>query len=111
MSQSQKEKNKLSPKKQVQGDHKGIKRPRRLEAQMKKHREEKETHGKRLRSQDPQQPSRGADPSRHTVKRKLGQLERKGQKKKIKNEAKEHKHQKDPTTSHDTSRKSHGEPE
>ena len=70
MSQAQKEKNKLSPKKQVQGDHEGIKRPKRLKAQTKKHREEKETHGKRLSSQDPQQPSRGADPSRHTVKRK-----------------------------------------
>ena len=70
MSQAQKEKNKLSPKKQVQGDHERIKRPRGLEAQTKKHREEKETHGKRLSSQDPQQPSRGADPSRHTVKRK-----------------------------------------
>ena len=41
MSQAQKEKNKLSPKKQVQENHKGIKRPRRLEAQMKKHPEEK----------------------------------------------------------------------
>ena len=111
MSQAQKEKNKLSPKKQVQGDHEGIKRFRRLEAQMKKHREEKETHGKRLRSQDPQQLSRGADPFRHTVKRSLGQLERKGQKKKIRNEAKEHKRQKNPATSHDTSRKSLEEPE
>ena len=94
MSQAQKEKNKLSPKKQVQGDHEGIKRPRRLEAQTKKHREEKETHGKRLSSQDPQQPSRGADPSWHTIKRRLGQLERKGQKKKIRNKTKEHKRQK-----------------
>ena len=97
VSQAQKEKNKLSPKKQVQGDHEGIKRPRRLEVQMKKHREEKETHGKRLSSQDPQQPSRGADPSRHIVKRRLGQLERKGQKKKIRNKAKEHKRQKKPS--------------
>ena len=80
MSQAQKEKkNKPSPKKQVQGDHERIKkRPRRLEAQTKKHQEEKETHDKRLSSQDPQQPSRGADPSRRTVKRRLGQLERKG---------------------------------
>ena len=70
VSQAQKEKNKLSPKKQVQGDHEGIKRPKRLKAQTKKHREEKETHGKRLSSQDPQQPSRDADSSRHTVKRK-----------------------------------------
>ena len=50
--------------------------------------EEKETHGKRLSSQDPQQPSRGVDPSRNTVKRRLGQLERKGQEKKIRNRAK-----------------------
>ena len=70
VSQAQKEKNKLSQRKQVQADHEGIKRPRRLEAQTEKHREEKETHGKRISSQDPQQPSRGADPSRHTVKRK-----------------------------------------
>ena len=88
MSQAQKEKNKLSPKKQVQGDHEGLKRPRRLKAQTKKHREEKETHCKRLSSQDPQQPSRGVDPSRNTVKRRLGQLERKGQEKKIRNRAK-----------------------
>ena len=70
VSQAQKEKNKLSPRKQVQADHEGIKRPRRLEAQTKKHQEEKEIHDKRISSQDPQQPSRGADPSRHTVKRK-----------------------------------------
>ena len=79
MSQAQKEKNKLSPKKQVQGDHEGIKRPRRLEAQ-RSIEKRKENHGKRLRSQDPQQSSRGADPSRHTAKRRLGQLERKRQK-------------------------------
>ena len=41
MSQAQKEKIKLSPKKQVQGDHERIKRPRRLEAQTKQHQEEK----------------------------------------------------------------------
>ena len=41
MSQAQKEKNKLSPKKQVQGNHEGITRPRRLEAQTKKQPEEK----------------------------------------------------------------------
>ena len=70
MSQAQKEKNKISPRKQVQEDHEGIKRPRKREAQTKKHQEEKEIHGKRISSQDPQQPSRGADPSRHTVKRK-----------------------------------------
>ena len=69
-------------KKQVQGNHEGIKRPRRLEAQTKKHPEEKKKkHGKRIRSQDPQQPLRSADPSRHTVKRRLGQFKRKGQKK------------------------------
>ena len=53
VSQAQKEKNKLSLRKQVQADHEGIKRPRRLEAQTKKHQEEKETHGKRISSQDP----------------------------------------------------------
>ena len=63
-------------------------KPRRLEAQKKKHQEGKETHGKRLNSQDPQQPSRDADPSRRTVKRRLRQLERKGQEKKIRNRAK-----------------------
>ena len=111
MSQAQKKKNKLSLKKQVQRDHEGIKRPRRLEAHTKKYREEKENHGKRLRSQDPQQSSRGADFSRHIVKRRLGQLERKRQKKKIRNKAKEHKRQKNPATSHGTSKKSLGEPE
>ena len=88
MSQAQKEKNKLSPKKQVQGDHEGIKRPRRLEAQTKKHREEKETHGKRLSSQDPQQPSRGADPSRHTVKRKTRTARKKRTEKENKKQSK-----------------------
>ena len=61
-------KNKLSLKKQVQGDHERIKRPRGLKAQTKKHQEGKETHGKRLSSQDPQQSSRGTDPSRRIVK-------------------------------------------
>ena len=61
---------------------------------MKKHQEEKKTHGKRLSSRDPQQLSRGADPSRRTVKRRLRQLERKGQEKKIRNRAKKHKRQK-----------------
>ena len=37
VSQAQKEKNKISPRKQVQEDHKGIKRPRKREAQTKKH--------------------------------------------------------------------------
>ena len=98
MSQAQKEKNKLSPKKQVQADHKGIKRPRRLEAQTKKYREEKETHGKRISSQDPQQPSRGAEPSRHTVKRKTRSARKKRtEKKKTRNKAKEHKRQKKPS--------------
>ena len=91
MSQAQKEKNKLSPKKQVQGDHERIKRPRRLEAQTKKHQEGKETHGKRLKknSQDPQQPPRGADPSKRisTVRGRLRQFERKGQEKKTRNRA------------------------
>ena len=41
MSQAQKEKIKLSPKQQMQGNHEGIKRPRRLEAQTKKHPKEK----------------------------------------------------------------------
>ena len=61
---------------------------------MKKHQEGKETHGKRLSSRNPQQLSRGADPSRRTVKRRLRQLERKGQEKKIRNRAKKHKRQK-----------------
>ena len=93
MSQAQKEKNKLSPKKQVQGDHEGIKRPKRLKAQTKKHPEEKENHDKRIRSQDPQQPSRGADPFRHKDKGRLGQLERKRQKNKIRNKVTKHEHQ------------------
>ena len=70
MSQAQKEKNKLSPRKQVQADHEGIKKPKRLDSQTKKHQEEKEIHGKKISSQDPQQPSRGTDPSKDTVKRK-----------------------------------------
>ena len=41
--------NKPSSKKQVQGDHERKSRPRRLEAQKKKHQEGKETHGKRLK--------------------------------------------------------------
>ena len=43
--------NKPSPRKQVQGDHERKRngRPRRLEAQKKKHQEGKETHGKRLK--------------------------------------------------------------
>ena len=41
--------NKPSPKKQVQGDHERKSRPRRLEAQKKKHQEGKETHDKRLK--------------------------------------------------------------
>ena len=77
VSQAQKEKNKLSPRKQMQADHEGKKRPRRLEAQTKKHQEEKEIHGKRISSQDPQQPSRGTDPSRHTVKRKTRTAQKK----------------------------------
>ena len=83
--------NKPSPRKQVQGDHerKRNDRPKRLEAQKKKHQEGKETHDKRLKknSQDPQQPPRGADPSRciSTVKGRLRQFERKGQEKKIRN--------------------------
>ena len=52
----------------VRGPRKNKKRPRRLEAQTKKHQEGKETHSKRLSSQDPQQSSRGADPSRRIVK-------------------------------------------
>ena len=43
--------NKPSPRKQVQGDHERKRngRPRRLEAQKKKHQQGKETHGKRLK--------------------------------------------------------------
>ena len=78
-------------------------KPRRRSIQKKK-----ENHDKRIRSQDPQQPSKGAYPSRHTVKRRLGQLERKRQKKKIRN--KEHKRQKNLATSHGTSKKNLGEP-
>ena len=90
MSQAQKEKIKLSPKQQMQGNHEGIKRPRRLEAQTKKHPEQKKKRKpwQGIRSQDPQQPSRDADPFRHKVKGRLGQLERKRQKKKIRNKAK-----------------------
>ena len=77
----------------MQGNHEGIKRPRRLKAQTKKHPEEKRKPQQGIRSQDPQQPSRGADPFRHKVKGRLGQLERKRQKKKIRNKAKEHKRQ------------------
>ena len=43
--------NKPTPRKQVQGDHERKRngRPRRLEAQKKKHQEGKEAHGKRLK--------------------------------------------------------------
>ena len=41
-----------------------------------------------IRSKDPQEPSRGADPFRHKDKGRLGQLERKRQKKKIRNKSK-----------------------
>ena len=43
--------NKPTPRKQVQGDHERKRngRPRRLEAQKKKHQEGKENHGKRLK--------------------------------------------------------------
>ena len=85
--------NKPSPKKQVQGDHErrkkaspGSLKPKRRN--IKKEKKKKKTHGKRLNSQDPQQPSRGADPSKRTVKRRLRQLERKGQERKIRNRAK-----------------------
>ena len=62
----------------MQGNHEGIKRPRRLEAQTKKHPEEKKRKPRQgIRSQDPQQPSRDADPFRHKVKGRIGQLERK----------------------------------
>ena len=88
MSKAQKEKIKLSPKTQMQRTHEGIKRPRRLEAQTKKYREEKETHGKRISSQDPQQPSRGADPSRHTVKRKTRTARKKRTEKENKKQSK-----------------------
>ena len=73
----------------------------------------KEIHGKRISSQDPQQPSRGANPSRHTVKRKTRTARKKRieKKKKIRNEAKEHKLQENLATSHGTSRQSLGEPE
>ena len=75
----------------MQGDHERKRngRPKRLEAQKKKHQEGKETHGKRLKknSQDPQQPPRGADPSRRisTVKGRLRQFERKDKKKEKRN--------------------------
>ena len=58
-------------------------KPRRRSIQKKKR---KPRQG--IRSQDPQQPSRGADPFRHKVKGRLGQLERKRQKKKIRNKSK-----------------------
>ena len=41
-----------------------------------------------IRSKDPQEPSRGADPFRHKDKGRLGQLERKRQKKKTRNKSK-----------------------
>ena len=75
----------------MQGDHERKRngRPKRLEAQKKKYQEGKETHGKRLKknSQDPQQPPRGADPSKRIsiVKGRLRQFKRKGQEKKIRN--------------------------
>ena len=76
----------------MQGNHEGIKRPKRLEAQTKKHPKEKKRKPRQgIRSQDPQQPLKGADPFRHKDKGRLGQLERKRQKKKIRNKAKEHK--------------------
>ena len=79
--------NKPSPRKQVQGDHE-----RKMQAQEAWSPKE-ETSGRKRNprqeikenSQDPQQPSRGTDPSRRTVKGRLRQLERKGQEKKIRN--------------------------
>ena len=65
---SPKEEQAKSKEEGTRGPQKNKKRPRRLEAQTKKHQEGKETHGKRLSSQDPQKPSRGADPSRRIVK-------------------------------------------
>ena len=51
---------------------------------MKKHLKKREPR-QGIRIKDPQEPSRGADPFRHKVKGRLGQLERKRQKKKIRN--------------------------
>ena len=72
----------------MQGNHEGIKRLRRLEAQTKKHPKEKRKPWQGIRSQDPQQPSRGADSFRHKDKGRRGQLEKKRQKKKIRNKSK-----------------------
>lgn len=63
-------------------------KPRRRSIQKKKR---KPRQG--IRSQDPQQPSRGVDLFRHKVKGRLGQLERKRQKKKIRNKVTEHERQ------------------
>ena len=85
---SPKEKQAESIEAGARGPRKNKKGPRGLKPRRRNVKKKKEIHDKRLSSQDPQQPSRGADPSRHTVKRRLGQLERKGQKKKIRNRAK-----------------------
>ena len=76
----------------MQGDHereemagpRGLKPKEKEEASRRKRNPQQEI---KENSQDPQQPPRGADPSRHisTVKGRLRQFERKGQEKKIRN--------------------------
>ena len=71
----------------MQETHEGIKSPGDPEAQTKKHPKKREPR-QGIRSKDPQEPSRGADPFRHKDKGRLGQLDRKRQKKKTRNKSK-----------------------
>ena len=78
---------KLSPKSQMQENHEGIKSPGSLKPRQRSIQKIKKERKPRqgIKGQDPQQPSRGADPFKHKDKGRQGQLEGKRQKKEIRN--------------------------
>ena len=72
----------------MQETHEGIKKTQGILKPRQRSIQKKREPRQGIRSKDPQEPSRGADPFRHKDKGRLGQLERKRQKKKTRNKSK-----------------------